>query len=55
MADEHTALKNEIESMRSIVFNALGGAQLTPNEQKQYEKFIPKVTIQRPVHRSCRP
>lgn len=44
VADEHTALKNEIESMRSIVFNALGGAQLTPNEQKQYEKFIPKVT-----------
>lgn len=44
IADEQTALKNEIESMRSIVFNALGGAQLTPNEQKQYEKFIPKVT-----------
>jgi hypothetical protein len=44
IADEQTALKNEIEAMRSIVFNALGGAQLTPNEQRQYEKFIPKVT-----------
>lgn len=43
-ATEYTALANEIESLRSIIFNALGGTNLTPNEQKQYEKFIPKVT-----------
>lgn len=43
-AGEGTAYKQQLETVRSQIFNALGGANLTPMEKAQYEKFLPKVT-----------
>lgn len=39
IATEYKAL---IEGLRSQVFNALGGASLTPTEKAQYERFLPR-------------
>jgi hypothetical protein len=43
-ANTATQYNTQLETLRSQLFNALGGTSLTPTEKKQYEKFLPKIT-----------
>ena len=43
-ADAATAFETQLESMRTMIMTALGGANLPPAEIARFESFIPKVT-----------
>lgn len=43
-ADAATAYKTQLETMRTLVMTALGGATLPPGEIERFEKFLPKIT-----------